>query len=121
MKTRKGSKSRKGTQPRTKSARRVRSKTKAGRRPGALASASLPVPHNPPSEKVCEEVEVGDIGGFGDPEELEAHEKPCGEKPTEFCHACARNLCSSHYELLHRDHDTASAHNIVKGMTTSNQ
>src|SRR2546427_8230841 len=61
-----------------------------------------------PGFKTCEEPEVGDIGGFGDVDAFESHEKLCGEKATEVCAACAQNLCSSHYELLHRDHDACA-------------
>lgn len=74
-----------------------------------------PVPSQPSNPNGCEEVEVGDIGGFGNARELEAHEKHCGQQATEFCHTCARRLCNSHYELLHRDHDTTGGHNIGHG------
>jgi hypothetical protein len=53
---------------------------------------------------------VGDIGGFGSPEELEEHQKRCSEPATEFCGNCGRNLCRNHYEMLHRDHDRMSEH-----------
>ena len=58
--------------------------------------------------KKCEELEVGDIGNFGSPGELEDHEKRCSEPATQFCHTCGRNLCGNHYELLHRDHDVTA-------------
>ncbi len=70
--------------------------------------------------KACDEVEVGDVGGFGSPEELEAHEKRCGQEAAEFCHVCSRNLCISHYELLHRDHDI-SGQKTEQSLTTRNQ
>lgn len=60
-----------------------------------------------PALKSCQEVEVGDIGGFGSPEELEEHEKRCSEPATEFCSNCGKNLCRNHYDLIHRDHDTS--------------
>jgi hypothetical protein len=63
-------------------------------------------------------VEVGDIGGFGSPEKLEAHEKRCGQEATEFCNTCARNLCRNHYELLHRDHDTIDGHTAGQSLTS---
>ena len=55
--------------------------------------------------KTCEEVEIGDIGGFGSPEELESHENRCAQPATQECSTCRRNLCRTHYELLHQDHD----------------
>jgi hypothetical protein len=60
--------------------------------------------------KTCQEVEVGDIGGFGSPDELEEHEKRCSEPATEFCSNCGKTLCHSHYDLIHRDHDRSSSH-----------
>src|SRR5713226_3956769 len=60
-----------------------------------------------PALKTCQEVEVGDIGGFGSPEELEEHEKRCSEPATEFCSNCGKNLCRNHFDLIHRDHDTS--------------
>jgi len=70
-----------------------------------------------PGFETCEEPEVGDIGGFGDVDAFESHEKLCGEKATEFCGTCGKNLCSSHYELLHRDHD-ASGHHVTERSVT---
>src|SRR2546426_11818101 len=55
--------------------------------------------------KTCEEVEIGDIGGFGSTEELESHENRCAQPATQQCATCRRNLCGTHYELLHQDHD----------------
>ncbi|HZD12866.1 MAG TPA: hypothetical protein VE177_05035 [Candidatus Binatus sp.] len=65
-----------------------------------------PPPVTTPPFKTCAEPEVGDIGGFGDVDAFESHERLCGEKATEYCPTCSRNLCTSHYELLHRDHNT---------------
>lgn len=70
------------------------------------AAPSMEVALNP-AMKACQEVEVGDIGGFGSPEELEEHEKRCSEPATEFCTNCGKNLCRNHYDLIHRDHDTS--------------
>lgn len=70
------------------------------------AAPSMEVALNP-ALKPCQEVEVGDIGGFGSPEELEEHEKRCSEPATEFCTNCGKNLCRNHYDLIHRDHDTS--------------
>jgi hypothetical protein len=80
--------------------------TKTSLSAGAEASLSLEVALNP-AMKACQEVEVGDIGGFGSPEELEEHEKRCSEPATEFCTNCGKNLCRNHYDLIHRDHDTS--------------
>ena len=71
---------------------------------GSIASPEM---IHAPSIKKCEELEVGDIGNFGSSVELEEHEKRCSEPATQFCHACGRQLCGSHYDLLHRDHDAA--------------
>ena len=68
------------------------------------------------SAKTCQEVEVGDIGGFGSPDELEEHEKRCTEQATEFCTNCGRNLCRNHYELIHRDHDHTSGHTLSQSL-----
>ena len=65
-------------------------------------------PASRPKSIICEEVEVGDIGGFGDIEELESHESRCAQTATQLCGACGRKLCGTHYELLHKDHDTNS-------------
>ena len=70
-----------------------------------------------PGFETCEEPEVGDIGGFGDVDAFESHEKLCGEKATEFCGTCGKNLCSSHYELLHRDHDAGGRHVTERSVT----
>ncbi len=67
-------------------------------------------PFTAPDFKTCEEVEVGDIGGFGvTSEERMERETHCTSRATQFCRNCARNLCTTHYELLHKDHD-----NMVK-------
>ncbi|HYY92674.1 MAG TPA: hypothetical protein VE955_11870 [Candidatus Dormibacteraeota bacterium] len=62
------------------------------------------------SLKSCQEVEVGDIGGFGSTRELEEHQKRCSEPATEFCSNCGRSLCRNHYDMIHRDHDGLSRH-----------
>jgi len=70
---------------------------------------SQPAPfEKDPNVRTCEEVEIGDIGGFGSTEELEAHEERCTQPVTTSCATCSKNLCSTHYEFLHRDHDTSS-------------
>lgn len=69
-----------------------------------------------PDFKTCEEPEVGDIGGFGDVAAFESHEKLCGEKATEFCGTCGKNLCSSHYELMHKEHSAGGQHTSQQSM-----
>ena len=65
------------------------------------------------SPKTCQEMEVGDIGGFGSTTELEEHEKRCSEPATEFCSDCGKNFCHNHYDLLHRDHDHSSQNSTI--------
>jgi hypothetical protein len=69
-----------------------------------------------PDFKTCEEPEVGDIGGFGDVAAFESHEKQCGEKATEFCGTCGKNLCTSHYELMHKEHSAGGQHSSEQSM-----
>ena len=65
-------------------------------------------PYTSPDFKLCEEIEVGDIGGFGvSSEERMERERRCAQRATQFCKNCARNVCNTHYELLHKDHDNA--------------
>jgi hypothetical protein len=112
MKSKKKVKTRSKSKPRTKSKShtkrktRVRSGTKTAHSTIMEATPSLNVTMSP-ALKSCQEVEVGDIGGFGSPEELEEHEKRCSEPATEFCSNCGKNLCRNHYDLIHRDHDTS--------------
>src|SRR5216684_107472 len=106
MKARKASKTHKATHPRKKTKSKARTTPRTRPHAGTSIGTSIPVPAPSSLVKACEEMEIGDVGGFGDTEELEAHEKRCGQEATEFCHSCGRNLCTSHYELIHRDHDT---------------
>jgi hypothetical protein len=98
----------------THSKSKTHTKTKAHPKPRTGTALpkieSTPTPNMTisPSVKTCQEVEVGDIGGFGSPNELEEHEKRCSEPATEFCSNCGKNLCRNHYDLIHRDHDTSS-------------
>jgi hypothetical protein len=110
------SKSKTRTKPKShaKTKARVRTGTKT---PGSAIMEAVPsmeVALNP-ALKTCQEVEVGDIGGFGSPDELEEHEKRCSEPATEFCTNCGKNLCRNHYDLIHRDHDS-SAHPSSPGL-----
>src|SRR5712664_2076590 len=116
----KRSKARKNTIVRKKSKTRVRRKARPIQRlrpPLSPTTVTTPPAPSVPGFKTCEEPEVGDIGGFGDVDAFESHEKLCGEKATEFCATCAKNLCSSHYELLHRDHDAGGHHLTEHSMT----
>jgi|SRR6266849_7374893 CCR4-NOT transcriptional regulation complex NOT5 subunit len=111
MKSKKKAKTRSKSKSRTKS--KVHAKGKTHARTGTNTAHSAIVESIPsanvtltPPLKTCQEVEVGDIGGFGSPDELEEHEKRCSEAATEFCSNCGKNLCHNHYDLIHRDHDT---------------
>ena len=108
-KTRAKTRSKSKTHPktRTKTLRRVKQETSPLTSSETIPSASLTLDT---ALKTCQEVEVGDIGGFGSSDELEEHEKRCSEPATEFCTNCGRTLCHSHYDLLHRDHDRPSEH-----------
>src|SRR5437660_11635168 len=97
-----------------KSKPHARTGTKAARRAIVESIPSPNVTLNP-ALKTCQEVEVGDIGGFGSPDELEEHEKRCAEPATEFCSNCGKNLCRNHYDLIHRDHDS-SGHSTSSSM-----
>jgi hypothetical protein len=112
MKSKKKTKTRSKSKTHTKSKSHSKTKThariatKTSHSDAVEASPSLEVTLNP-ALKACQEMEVGDIGGFGSPEELEEHEKRCSEPATEFCTNCGKNLCRNHYDLIHRDHDTS--------------
>jgi len=117
MKAKRRSRTHKKTPTHGKKRHKARRTTRVGH-----AAPTAPIPSPPPapisSVKTCQEVEVGDIGGFGSPEKLEAHEKRCGQEAAEFCNTCARNLCRNHYELLHRDHDTIDGHTTGQSLTS---
>jgi len=114
MKSKRKAKTRSKSKPHTKSKSHTKGKTRARALAGTRAAHSTIVDAAPslnvtvnPALKTCQEVEIGDIGGFGSPEELEEHEKRCSEPATEFCTNCGKNLCRNHYDLIHRDHDTS--------------
>jgi len=120
MKSKEKAKTHSKSKPRGKSKAHTKSKTHA--RTGTKAAhpaivESIPSPNVTlnPALKTCQEVEVGDIGGFGSPDELEEHEKRCAEPATEFCSNCGKNLCRNHYDLIHRDHDS-SGHSTSSSM-----
>src|SRR3989442_8458001 len=105
-KTRTKSKAHKRPRAHAKSKPHPRTRTKTAH-PAIVEAVPSPNVTLNPALKTCQEVEVGDIGGFGSPDELEEHEKRCAEPATEFCSNCGRNLCRNHYDLIHRDHDTS--------------
>ena len=113
----KRSKAHKKTSVRKKSKSTAHKKTSTTRRKTRPLQKRITQPQIPstptlsvPDFKTCEEPEVGDIGGFGDVDAFESHEKQCGEKATEFCATCNKNLCGSHYELMHREHNAGGQH-----------
>ena len=112
MKSKKKAKTRSKSKSRAKSKSHAKGKTRARTGTKTVHSALVESIHSPnvtlnPALKTCQEVEVGDIGGFGSPDELEEHEKRCSEPATEFCANCGKNLCRNHYDLIHRDHVTS--------------
>jgi hypothetical protein len=119
MKSKKKAKTRSKSEPRAKPKSHARGKTHArtGTKTDPTIVESIPSPNVTlnPALKTCQEVEVGDIGGFGSPDELEEHEKRCSEPATEFCTDCGKNLCRNHYDLIHRDHNT-SGHSTSSGV-----
>src|SRR5438093_8159809 len=98
--------------PRTKAKTRAKSKTSRTTQASAAPRPSLATTSNlSPDCKTCEEGEVGDIGGFGiTSEERMERETRCSQRATQFCKGCARNLCDTHYDLLHKDHDNIVRH-----------
>jgi hypothetical protein len=120
----KRSKAHKKTSVRKKAKSTVHKKPSAIRRKARPLQKRITPPQIPstpalsaPDFKTCEEPEVGDIGGFGDVAAFESHEKQCGEKATEFCATCNKNLCSSHYELMHREHNAGGQHSSGQSLT----
>src|SRR6266568_8984765 len=117
MKSKKKAKTRSKSKSRAKSKSHAKGKTRARTGTKTVHSAIVESIPNPnvtlnPALKTCQEVEIGDIGGFGSPDELEEHEKRCSEPATEFCTNCGKSLCRNHYDLIHRDHD-ASGHSTT--------
>ena len=82
-------------------------KTKTRRTTAVARPISATTPAVSADFKTCEELEVGDIGGFGiTTEERMERETRCIQRATQFCKSCMRNLCNTHYDLLHKDHDS---------------
>src|SRR5690349_16428905 len=98
----------------TKSKPKARAKPKTRRTTRASSTVGqtpISAPNMTPNFKTCEEIEVGDIGGFGiTSEERMERETRCTERATQFCKSCAKNLCNTHYDLLHKDHDNFVGH-----------
>jgi len=97
---------------RTKPKTRAKPKKSRTTRASAATRPTLTTtPNLSPDFKTCEEVEVGDIGGFGiTSEERMEREIRCTQRATQFCKSCAKNLCNTHYDILHKDHDNAIGH-----------
>src|SRR5207247_8889743 len=98
MKSKKKAKTHSKSKPRGKSKAHTKSKTHA--RTGTKAAhpaivESIPSPNVTlnPALKTCQEVEVGDIGGFRSPDEVEEQSKRWREPTTEFCSSWGRKLC----------------------------
>jgi hypothetical protein len=106
------SKSRSKTKSRTKSKTHIRKSTESANHSFIESRPTTNITTNT-LLKTCQELEVGDIGGFGSAVELEEHERRCSEQATEFCTSCGRNLCHNHYDLLHRDHDHSSQNSTI--------
>src|SRR5436853_7942041 len=105
MKSKKKAKTRSKSKPRAKSKAHTKSKTHA--RTGTKAAhpaivESIPSPNVTlnPALKTCQEVEVGDIGGFGSPDELGEHEKRCTEPAIEFCSDWGKNVSHNHSAVI---------------------
>jgi len=98
----------------TKSKPKTRAKPKTSRTTrtsAATTPTSITMPNLSPDFKTCEEIEVGDIGGFGiTSEERMERETRCTQRATQFCTSCAKNLCNTHFDLLHKDHDNPIRH-----------
>src|SRR5437667_12730407 len=102
MKSKKKAKTRSKSKPRAKSKAHTKSKTHArtgtkAARPAIVESIPSPNVTLNPALKTCQEVEVGDIGGFGRPDELEEHEQRCAEPADGLCINWRQNLFRPHY------------------------
>src|SRR5437870_1700809 len=87
MKSKKKAKTRSKSKPRAKSKSHSKSKTRARsatKTPHSASVDSIPSPNVTlnPALKTCQEVEIGDIGGFRCPDEPEAPGKRCSERAT---------------------------------------
>jgi len=69
--------------------------------------------HESLKTKTCEEIETGGFGGF---DETMATSNRCTERATDFCNSCAKNLCSVHYDALHRGHDEFNSQTSGHGL-----
>jgi hypothetical protein len=69
--------------------------------------------HESLKTKTCEEIETGGFGGF---DETMATSNRCTERATDFCNSCAKNLCSVHYDALHRGHDSFNSQTTGHGL-----
>src|SRR5947208_14157807 len=110
MKSKKKAKTRSKSKPRAKSKAHTKSKTHARTgtkeaHPAIVESIPSPNVTLNAALKTCQEVEVGDIGGFGSPDEQDEDERRCSAPATEFCTNCGKNLCRDHQDLSQRDDD----------------
>src|SRR5205809_7702378 len=109
MKSKEKAKTHSKSKPRGKSKAHTKSKTHArtgtkAAHPAIVESIPSPSVTLNPALKTCQEVEVGDIGGFGSPDEQEEHENRCAEPATEFCSHWCKNLSRNHHDLPPRDY-----------------
>ena len=70
--------------------------------------------HETLKTKTCEEMETGGFGAF---DEHMATSNRCTERATEFCNSCAKNLCSVHFDALHRGHDNFNSQSTGHGLS----
>src|SRR5438093_13019987 len=98
----------------TRSKPKTRAKSKTSRTTRARTTTmptATTTPNLSADFKTCEEVEVGDIGGFGiTSEERMERETRCSQRETQFCKSCVRNLCITHYDLLDKDDEIIVGH-----------
>src|SRR5947199_9428041 len=88
----------------TRSKPKTRAKSKTSRTTRARTTTmptATTTPNLSADFKTCEEVEVGDIGGFGiTSEEWMERETRCSQRATQFCTSCVSSLCNSQYYVL---------------------
>src|SRR2546428_12890642 len=92
----------------TKSKPKTRAKPKTSRTTrtsAATTPTSITTPNLSPDFKNCEEIEVGDIGGFGiTNEERMAREIHCTPRETQLCPRWAKHLFDTHFDIPHKEH-----------------
>src|SRR2546421_3516082 len=92
----------------TRSRSKTRAKPKKSRTTRTTATprpASITTPPLSPDFKTCEEVEVGDIGGFGiTTQEKKERGNPFTPPPNPPFQRCMRELFNNHHHLPHNKH-----------------